>query len=97
MEIYFIPASAPELKVLPREERDRVWLLAKRSALKRSWRVWFGIAIVAVIAGGGVHLGSLFGWPYLGAVLGACVGTLLFQPILIHASLPYVRELMRKP
>ncbi len=97
MKIYFIPASAPELAALPREERDRVWMLAKRSALKKAWSVWVGIAIVAAAGGYGVHIGTGFGSPILGAVLGGLIGSFLFQPILIHASLPYVRELVKNP
>ena len=101
MKLYFIPSSVPELAALPIKERNRVWLHAKRSALKKEKIVWFCILLCGAFAGIGGMIGSRFASPYIGgpiaAGIAAAIGWFLVQPILIHASLPYVREAPGKP
>jgi hypothetical protein len=96
MKLYFLPSSVPELAALPRKERNRVWLHARRSAAKKETSIWLAIAMCGILAGVGEHIGMLFAIHYIGGAIGAALGWFLVQLVLIHATLPYVREALMK-
>jgi hypothetical protein len=73
MQIYWTLNQVPELAGASRQERGRRWRAAYRSS-RRRWQVWLGRLVCGLCAGGGVAIGSAVSTPFLGGLVGACVG-----------------------
>jgi hypothetical protein len=95
MKLYFIPASVPELAALPRQQRDRVWRVASRLALKKERSVWAGAVLCGLLCAIGSAIGSHLSSRYIGLAAGAFAGSFIFHAILIRASIPYVRASLK--
>ena len=89
MQLYWSLKSIPELSLLPKAERKRVWRAAYRQTLYHSWQLWFSLFGVSLLAGIGDYAGSR-----VGAMIGAGIGGLFFGQVISALSRPYIRDIL---
>jgi hypothetical protein len=92
MQIYWSLKSIPELSGLPRAERGRRWRAAYRKTF-RHWQTWVSLLALGLCSVLGEYLGSLTGSQFIGSVVGAGVGGLIYGQVATELARPYLRSL----
>ena len=105
MKSYWNLEAVPELKDLPKEERDRIFSAVVWKAF-RHWQSWAALLLVVLLFYGGLYL-DLHLLPMLGlqalaqynilSSLGALVGIVTLSQVIIHKSRPYMSQAIRHP
>jgi H+/Cl- antiporter ClcA len=95
MTIYWTIATIPELASLTPAERRRAWRAVFWKAF-RHWQVWLSLVPMCVLIGVGTSLGRSAGLSWLGAAIGAGVGSLVFSAVHQRFARPYLADAVQR-
>lgn len=95
MLIYWTIASIPELAALAPGERRRVWRAVFWKA-HRHWQVWVRLVPMGVLVSVGSSLGRQGGLSWLGAAIGASIGSLVYSAVQQCFARPYLASELQR-